>query len=255
MVKVITNAQGKVYTANGKALISSAVVTSLNVTPSTSAQTITAPSGTDGYSPVNVDAVTAAIDSNITAGNIKKDVQILGVTGTYTDLGIPREIVNNTYQMPSSNFNYVLPPEAKDLGIYALFSAFYGCTGIVSANLDALETCNTTSAMQSCFILCSNLVTASFGSLRQIYGSNALNTAFAYATKIANIYFNALTTSSFSTTKSQFSQMMQGTGSTVIHTIHFPSNLESTIQTLTGYPNFGGTNGYVILAFDLPATS
>jgi hypothetical protein len=49
--------------------------------------------------------------------------------------------------------------------------------------------------------------------------------------------------------------MMQGTGSTVTHTIHFPSNLESTIQTLTGYPLFGGTSGKVVLAFDLPATS
>lgn len=62
---------------------SSPVITSLNVTPTTSAQTITAPSGTDGYSPVNVAAVTAAIDSNIQAGNIKKDVTILNVIGTY----------------------------------------------------------------------------------------------------------------------------------------------------------------------------
>ena len=62
---------------------SSPVITSLNVTPTTSAQTINAPSGTDGYSPVKVAAVTASIDSNITAENIKKDVQILGVTGTY----------------------------------------------------------------------------------------------------------------------------------------------------------------------------
>lgn len=58
-------------------------ISSLNVTPTTSAQTITAPSGTDGYSPVNVSAVTSAIDANITAGNIKKDVTILGVTGSY----------------------------------------------------------------------------------------------------------------------------------------------------------------------------
>lgn len=58
-------------------------ISSLNVTPTTSAQTITAPSGTDGYSPVNVSAVTSSIDANITAGNIKKDVTILGVTGSY----------------------------------------------------------------------------------------------------------------------------------------------------------------------------
>lgn len=58
-------------------------IEALNVTPSTSAQTITATGGVDGYSPVNVSAVTSSIDANITAGNIKKDVTILGVTGSY----------------------------------------------------------------------------------------------------------------------------------------------------------------------------
>ena len=31
--------------------------------------------------------ITAAVDSNIVAGNIKKDVEILGVTGTYEGSG------------------------------------------------------------------------------------------------------------------------------------------------------------------------
>lgn len=53
----------------------------LNITPSTSAQTYTAPTG-EAYDPVQVDAVTAAIDPNITADNIKQGVSILGVTGT-----------------------------------------------------------------------------------------------------------------------------------------------------------------------------
>ena len=66
---------------------STPVIESLSVTPSTSAQTITAPSGTDGYSPVSVAAVTAAIDANIIAENIKKDVTILSVTGTYEGSG------------------------------------------------------------------------------------------------------------------------------------------------------------------------
>ena len=37
-------------------------------------------------------------------------------------------------------------------------------------------------------------------------------------------------------------------------TIHFPSNLQSTISQLDGYPLFGGESGYIVLAFDLPAT-
>lgn len=54
------------------------------VTPTTSEQTISADEGKDGLGTVTVSAVTAAIDANITAGNIKDGVTILGVTGTYS---------------------------------------------------------------------------------------------------------------------------------------------------------------------------
>lgn len=54
-----------------------------NVTPTTSAQTLTPDSG-HAYKKVEVSAVTAAIDANIAAGNIKSGVTILGVEGTYT---------------------------------------------------------------------------------------------------------------------------------------------------------------------------
>lgn len=52
--------------------------------PATSEQTITADTGYDGLGTVTVSAVTAAIDANIVAGNIKAGVDILGVTGTYS---------------------------------------------------------------------------------------------------------------------------------------------------------------------------
>ena len=54
------------------------------VAPTTSQQTITADEGKDGLGTVTVSAVTAAIDENITAGNIKAGVTILGVEGTYS---------------------------------------------------------------------------------------------------------------------------------------------------------------------------
>lgn len=58
--------------------------TTLNVTPSTSAQQLTPSSPYTGFDEVNVSAVTAAIDNNIIAGNIKSGVNILGVIGTYS---------------------------------------------------------------------------------------------------------------------------------------------------------------------------
>lgn len=53
-----------------------------SVTPATSAQTVYPDQGYDGLSSVDVAAVDASIDANIVAGNIKKDVSILGVVGT-----------------------------------------------------------------------------------------------------------------------------------------------------------------------------
>lgn len=67
-------------------------VTELNgetatVTPTTSSQTVT-PTGTgkNALTSVTVNAVTNAIDNNITAGNIKNGVTILGVQGSYSGL-------------------------------------------------------------------------------------------------------------------------------------------------------------------------
>lgn len=80
MIEIIDGIVSGTATSGGGG--SAPVIQELNVTPSTSAQTITAPEGVDGFSPVKVSAVTASIDANIVAGNIKKDVTILGVTGT-----------------------------------------------------------------------------------------------------------------------------------------------------------------------------
>lgn len=67
-----------------KVTIKAAPLESKTVTPSTDDVTVE-PTGEGkiGLSSVTVEAVTAAIDANITAGNIKKGVTILGVEGTY----------------------------------------------------------------------------------------------------------------------------------------------------------------------------
>ena len=73
------------------------VLDSKTVDPSTN--DITVASSADGLSSVTVTHVTSSIDSNIKAGNIKKDVTILGVTGTYEGGGdpvpVPVEYISN----------------------------------------------------------------------------------------------------------------------------------------------------------------
>lgn len=53
------------------------------VTPTTEAQSITPDTGYNGISLVEVEPVTSNIDSNIIPENIRKDVSILGINGTY----------------------------------------------------------------------------------------------------------------------------------------------------------------------------
>lgn len=69
------------------------------VVPSTSEQTISPDAQYNGLTSVTVNAVTSAIDSNIVADNIKKDVSILGVTGTYA----PEEGINTSDATATAN--------------------------------------------------------------------------------------------------------------------------------------------------------
>lgn len=62
---------------------------SVNITPSTSEQTILPDEGYIGFDQAVVAAVDNTIDNNIQAENIKKNVTILGVTGNYEAPEVP----------------------------------------------------------------------------------------------------------------------------------------------------------------------
>lgn len=80
-------------------------------TPTTSYQTIRPDEGFDGISYVNVNPVTYNIDSNIKAANIKKDVNILGITGTYEGIERVYETLNVT---PKVTIQTLTPGEGVD---------------------------------------------------------------------------------------------------------------------------------------------
>lgn len=78
-------------------------IEALNVSPMIVPQTFTALTGTDGFSPVNISAVTSDIDSNISAGNIKSGVSILGVNGSVVELiGETKTITANGTYIPQT---------------------------------------------------------------------------------------------------------------------------------------------------------
>lgn len=98
----------------------------LSITPTTSQQVINATASIDGYAPVTVNAVTSAIDANISSENIKNGVSILGVTGTYEGggsfLGIPKENYNG---MLISSDTMIDLTNITSIGTYALAYAYY----------------------------------------------------------------------------------------------------------------------------------
>lgn len=135
-------------------------------------------------------------------------------------------------------------------------SMFSGCTGLTNTNfLQSLQTINATQACEYMFYNCTGLTSATFTSLSQIGGSNSCRYMFAGCTNLTDIYYPALIgfLGSSSVKKSVFTNMCMGVTNV---TLHFPSNMQSEVGTLTGYSTtapFGATAGTVL--FDLPATA
>lgn len=276
------------YTGFGKVDVavptSSAVIEPLSITPTTSSQSIVAPEGVDGYSPISVSAVTAVIDSNIQAGNIKENVSILGVVGSLKPAPtyyVEKTLVNGELRN-STNIIDLAGVNSLDTGVFTAayygvsfpantaidFSSlktlpnsgscqnmFQGCSGIVSINLSGLTTISGNSACVNMFRNCQQLANVNVSSLKILSGGKACQHMFDGCVQLTTLSFPALTSASFGTNTGVFDGLIYGVAGC---TIHFPSNLSpasgsTVISSLTGYPNFGGTN--TVLSFDLPATS
>lgn len=169
----------------------SANIQSLNITPSVVSQTITPPLGVDGFSPINVSAVTSSIDSNISAENIKKDVTILGVTGSYEGsggsetkfgLGIDSFIgdtVNGVLQAPALEETDLVFDDVTDLGFNALAYAFYGKNVTSVTFPDLVTISNNTQGLSYAFKQCQLLTSISFPLLETVSAQNTFNSTFS----------------------------------------------------------------------------
>ena len=99
---------------------------------------------------------------------------------------------------------------------------------------------------------CPELVEVDFTNLSGIYCPYALRFAFSNCTKLQTLSFPSVKTTSFGSKTNQFTDMCRGISGI---TIHFPSNVRSTIEGLNGYSTtapFGATSGTVL--FDLDPT-
>ena len=123
----------------------------------------------------------------------------------------------------------------------------YSCKDLEEINFDEVSSMNYEDQVFAyAFYGCEKLKTASFKSLLTISGNNVFQYAFANS-GIENLYFYLSKNGNL--TSNVFSNMLNGVNGC---TIHFPANLNGAtkISSLSGYPNFGGTN--TVLAYDLP---
>lgn len=123
-------------------------------------------------------------------------------------------------------------------------SAMFGTTVavLVSANFESVVYCGD-NGFNDFARSSSHFTTFIISSLKTV-GTNGFNNAFR-ATGVTSLSFPALK----NVNSSGFNLMLQLVSNC---TIHFPANMQTTVEALTGYPNFGGTNTTVL--FDLPAT-
>ena len=202
------------------------VIQSLSVTPDVYPQAYPIGSGIDGYGPVNVAAVTSAIDSNIAAENIRNGVTILGVTGNYDGESghyLDRNVVNGKLVYTTNFINLTGVTDIGDnalahayrgmtfpqntiadlsmltqiSGAFALSYAFAGGTGFSSADLSSVVTISGYYACEGMFNAC-QVASADFSSLEAITGSYACDVLFAYNTYVINVSFPSLHTISAS---------------------------------------------------------
>lgn len=78
--QIISPTEGKYI---NEVIVDPIIINTLEITPTTDEQLIIKPDNIDGYNNITVKAVTSTIDNNILPENIKKDVSILGVIGTF----------------------------------------------------------------------------------------------------------------------------------------------------------------------------
>ena len=131
-------------------------------------------------------------------------------------------------------------------GQSALYYAFYNCIRLTSVDLSSLTTVSGSGAFNSAFYGCTNLTSVDLSSLTTVSGSSAFSSAFRNCSSLTSVSFPALTTSSFGSRTNQFNNMLSGVRGC---TVHFPAATQAKIETMTGYPNFSGTNTTVL--FDL----
>lgn len=219
------------------------VLDTVIVTPSTTSQTITPTN--DGISQVNVSAVTSSIDNNITAGNIKKDVSILGVTGTYEGSGGTKPLVPDNTKFANSivtSFdNFFQNLDFSDVVHYS--NMFTGCNVVTSIDLSNFNK-NISYSISNMFSSCAALIDidlSEFNMSNLLIGStgNSISSVFSGCNNLSNNSLNSILKMCSTHTRSSDGKTLKKLGLS-----QSQANVCQTLSNWTAFTNAGWTTGY-----------
>lgn len=217
------NKWGAEQTGSGSGGQATPVLQTKTATPTTAQQHIEADSGYDGLRAVDVEAVTASIDPDITPANIKQGVNILGVTGTHAGIDTSdatavaadiikgktaysngQKLTGTLQQCPLDRLQILQATEPFDLTteqvnyIQQLAGYKYGCYHLfayikVSSIVFTLTEITVERAFDSLAIRSPSLTTVSFPNLTTVSGSYAFHRAFEGCKSLTTVSFPNLT--------------------------------------------------------------
>ena len=200
------------------------------VIPRVYGQTIYPTSPKNGITEITVNAVTSSIDANIVAGNIKKDVQILGVTGSYegvaptgtksittngthdvaayeyADVQVPTTVpeiyrvfrVNNGKIENSISTPFLpLPSTATDISDYCYTYAYRNTPASVLSGAIDLSSLTILSGANACYYMfqnCTGITSVDLSSLTTISGNSVCTRMFTNCAGITSVDLSSLTT-------------------------------------------------------------
>lgn len=122
------------------------------------------------------------------------------------------------------------------------------CGSLTNIDVSGLQSVSGTQVFAYTFMGCSSLETVRFSSLSVIGGAQTFNQAFR-GSGIKHIYMPAITNNSFVNSSNVFYGMLYQTSGC---TMHFPANVQATVQALPDYDS--GFYGNATILFDLQPT-